>query len=71
MEKRVFDTEAFEKFSTRKNLCALEVIPNEGKAELFFTDTGRCVGWAFTPAGGSRSCCLSPRYREIPVRERK
>lgn len=44
--------------------------PAAGKAELFFTDAGRCVGWAFTPAGGERSCCLFPRYREVPVRER-
>ena len=43
--------------------------PEAGKAELVFTDTGRCVGWAFTPAGGSRGCCIAPPCRELPVRE--
>ncbi|MBO4305103.1 MAG: DNA polymerase II [Lentisphaeria bacterium] len=38
MDKNLFDTVAFEMFSTRKNLCALEVIPDEGKAELFFRE---------------------------------
>ena len=45
--------------------------PEAGKAELFFTDAGRCAGWAFTPVGGKRSCCLYPGYQELPVREEK
>lgn len=42
--------------------------PEAGKAELFFTDAGYCVGWAFTPAGGVRYCCLHPDYQGLPVR---
>ena len=43
-KKNVFDMgEAFSSYSTVKKLCALEVLPKEGKAELFFREDNETV----------------------------
>lgn len=42
--------------------------PQSGKAELAFTDKGHCVGWAYTPAGGSRNFRLCSRYGKTPFK---
>ncbi len=38
--------------------------PDAGHAELLFTDDGRVVGWAFTPAGGDRAACVAPEFQD-------